>query len=127
VDYLQGRSDVTREAIAYQGINYGAIWAPIFLALEPRIKTGISDPIFVRFPHSSQRDVRARRQAGMITQPCARVSRRSVAGEGQAMEMRQVTAAFPYRTSGTRPRRLGLEGPSSGRGACLRGASLLRR
>ena len=41
VDYLQSRDDVARDAIAYQGISNGAIWAPIFMALEPRIKTGI--------------------------------------------------------------------------------------
>ena len=41
VDYLQSRSDVAGDAIAYQGISNGAIWAPIYMALEPRIKTGI--------------------------------------------------------------------------------------
>lgn len=41
VDYLQSRDDVADAAIAYQGISNGAIWGPIFLALEPRIKTGI--------------------------------------------------------------------------------------
>jgi predicted esterase len=41
LDYLQSRSDVARDAIAYQGISNGAVWAPIFMALEPRIKTGI--------------------------------------------------------------------------------------
>jgi eukaryotic-like serine/threonine-protein kinase len=41
VDYLQSRADVAGEAIAYQGISNGAIWAPIYMALEPRIKTGI--------------------------------------------------------------------------------------
>jgi predicted esterase len=41
VDYLQSRSDVAGDAIAYQGVSNGAIWAPIYMALEPRIKTGI--------------------------------------------------------------------------------------
>ena len=41
VDYLQSRTDVAGEAIAYQGISNGAVWAPIYMALEPRIKTGI--------------------------------------------------------------------------------------
>ena len=41
MDYLQSRDDVARDAIAYQGISNGAVWAPIFMALEPRIKTGI--------------------------------------------------------------------------------------
>ena len=41
IDYLQSRDDIADEAIGYQGISNGAIWAPIFMALEPRIKTGI--------------------------------------------------------------------------------------
>ena len=41
VNYLQSRDDMAGEEIAYQGISNGAIWAPIFLAMEPRIKTGI--------------------------------------------------------------------------------------
>jgi len=41
IDYLQSRDDVRRDAIAYQGSSNGAIWAPIFMALEPRIKTAI--------------------------------------------------------------------------------------
>jgi formylglycine-generating enzyme required for sulfatase activity/dienelactone hydrolase len=41
IDYLQGRDDIADEAIGYQGISNGAVWAPIFMALEPRIKTGI--------------------------------------------------------------------------------------
>ena len=41
MDYLQSRADVAGEAIAFQGISNGAIWAPIYMALEPRIKTGI--------------------------------------------------------------------------------------
>jgi len=41
IDYLQSRDDVADEAIGYQGISNGSVWAPIFMALEPRIKTGI--------------------------------------------------------------------------------------
>jgi formylglycine-generating enzyme required for sulfatase activity/dienelactone hydrolase len=41
IDYLQSRDDIADEAIGYQGISNGAIWAPLFMALEPRIKTGI--------------------------------------------------------------------------------------
>jgi predicted esterase len=41
VDYLQTRDDVAKEKIAYQGISNGAVWAPIFLALEPRLKVAI--------------------------------------------------------------------------------------
>jgi predicted esterase len=41
IDYLQSRDDVAREAIAYQGISNGAIWAPVFMALEPRLKAGL--------------------------------------------------------------------------------------
>ena len=41
VDYLQSRDDIAGEAIGYQGISNGAIWAPIFMAQEPRIKVGL--------------------------------------------------------------------------------------
>ncbi len=41
VDYLQSRTDVAGNAIGYQGISNGAIWAPVYMALEPRITTGI--------------------------------------------------------------------------------------
>ncbi len=41
VDYLHTRADLASQEIGFQGISHGAIWAPIFLALEPRIKTGI--------------------------------------------------------------------------------------
>ena len=41
VDYLHTRPDLASQAIGFQGISNGAIWAPIFMALEPRIKTGI--------------------------------------------------------------------------------------
>jgi cephalosporin-C deacetylase-like acetyl esterase len=41
VDYLETRDDIDAERIAYQGVSYGAVWAPLFLALEPRLKTGM--------------------------------------------------------------------------------------
>jgi cephalosporin-C deacetylase-like acetyl esterase len=41
LDYLQTRQDVDPERIGYQGISYGAVWAPLFLALEPRLRTGL--------------------------------------------------------------------------------------
>jgi formylglycine-generating enzyme required for sulfatase activity/dienelactone hydrolase len=41
VDYLQTRDDVDPDRIAYQGISYGAVWAPVFLALEPRLNSGL--------------------------------------------------------------------------------------
>jgi formylglycine-generating enzyme required for sulfatase activity/predicted esterase len=43
VNYLQSREDIASEKIAYQGISNGAIWAPIFLTLEPRLKTALID------------------------------------------------------------------------------------
>ena len=41
VDYLQSRDDISDDAIGYEGVSQGALWAPVFLALEPRLKTGI--------------------------------------------------------------------------------------
>jgi predicted esterase len=41
VDYLQSRDDIDPDGIAYQGISYGAMWTPVFLAQEPRLKTGL--------------------------------------------------------------------------------------
>jgi dienelactone hydrolase len=41
VSYLETREDVAKDKIAYQGISNGAVWAPIFLALEPRLKAGL--------------------------------------------------------------------------------------
>jgi cephalosporin-C deacetylase-like acetyl esterase len=40
-DYLQSRKDIDPKAIGYQGISFGTIWGPVFLALEPRLRTGI--------------------------------------------------------------------------------------
>ncbi len=41
IDYLQSRKDIDGAHIGYQGISFGTIWAPQFMALEPRLKTGI--------------------------------------------------------------------------------------
>ena len=41
VDYLETRQDLDNTRIAYAGYSQGAWVAPILLALEPRIKTGI--------------------------------------------------------------------------------------
>lgn len=44
VDYLQTRDDIDPERIGYQGISYGATWVPVFLAQEPRLRTGLLIP-----------------------------------------------------------------------------------
>jgi tRNA A-37 threonylcarbamoyl transferase component Bud32/predicted esterase len=41
LDYLESRSDIDRERLAYYGISLGAEWAPVFLALEPRLKAAV--------------------------------------------------------------------------------------
>jgi pimeloyl-ACP methyl ester carboxylesterase len=41
VDYLQSRDDIDPERIGYQGISYGAVWGPMFLALEKRLRVGL--------------------------------------------------------------------------------------
>ena len=41
VDYLQSRPDIDGQRIGYHGISFGATWAPLFLALEPRLTTGV--------------------------------------------------------------------------------------
>jgi formylglycine-generating enzyme required for sulfatase activity/cephalosporin-C deacetylase-like acetyl esterase len=41
VDYLETRKDVDASKLAYQGISGGATWGPQFLALEPRLRTGV--------------------------------------------------------------------------------------
>ena len=41
INYLETRDDVAKDKIGYQGISNGSVWAPIFLALEPRVKTGL--------------------------------------------------------------------------------------
>ncbi|HET7619749.1 MAG TPA: protein kinase [Vicinamibacterales bacterium] len=41
VDYLQSRSDVDAKKVAGYGLSLGAQQMPLFLAVEPRIKTGV--------------------------------------------------------------------------------------
>jgi eukaryotic-like serine/threonine-protein kinase len=41
VDYLDSRADIDNSRIAFYGISYGAQLAPIFLAVEPRFRTGV--------------------------------------------------------------------------------------
>lgn len=41
VDYLDARPDIDNSRIAFYGISYGAQLAPIFLAVEPRFRTGV--------------------------------------------------------------------------------------
>jgi dienelactone hydrolase len=41
IDYLESRKDVDARKIGYQGISFGSTWAPLFLALEPRLRCGI--------------------------------------------------------------------------------------
>jgi predicted esterase len=41
IDYLESRSEIERDKIAYLGYSWGAGMAPLFLALEPRIKVGL--------------------------------------------------------------------------------------
>jgi eukaryotic-like serine/threonine-protein kinase len=41
MDYLDSRPDIDHSRIAFYGISYGAQLAPIFLAVEPRFRTGV--------------------------------------------------------------------------------------
>jgi eukaryotic-like serine/threonine-protein kinase len=41
VDYLDSRSDIAKGRIGYIGLSSGAALAPVFLALEPRLKLGV--------------------------------------------------------------------------------------
>jgi len=41
VDYLQSRADIDGQRIGFHGISFGATWTPLFLALEPRLTTGV--------------------------------------------------------------------------------------
>ena len=41
LEFLQTRPEIDRERIGFHGASFGAMWAPVFLALEPRLKTGI--------------------------------------------------------------------------------------
>ena len=41
VDFLESRPDIQRNGLAYYGISMGGTFGTLFLALEPRFKTGI--------------------------------------------------------------------------------------
>ena len=41
IDYLESRPDIDRQKIGYHGISWGAGMAPLFLAVEPRLKLGL--------------------------------------------------------------------------------------
>jgi serine/threonine protein kinase/formylglycine-generating enzyme required for sulfatase activity/cephalosporin-C deacetylase-like acetyl esterase len=41
VDFLESRPDIQSGRLAYYGISTGGTWGQIFLAVEPRLKTGI--------------------------------------------------------------------------------------
>jgi eukaryotic-like serine/threonine-protein kinase len=41
VDYLQSRSDIAKDKIGFIGLSTGALLAPVFLAVEPRISLGV--------------------------------------------------------------------------------------
>jgi len=41
VDFLESRPDIQRNGVAYYGISMGGTFGPLFLAVEPRFKTGI--------------------------------------------------------------------------------------
>jgi predicted esterase len=41
VDYLDSREDIDASRVAYQGVSFGTVWAPLFMALEPRLRCGL--------------------------------------------------------------------------------------
>jgi dienelactone hydrolase len=41
IDYLETRSDVDSSRIAFYGLSLGAQLGPVFLAIEPRLRTGV--------------------------------------------------------------------------------------
>jgi eukaryotic-like serine/threonine-protein kinase len=41
VDYLQSRPDIAKDKIGFIGLSSGAVLAPVFLAVEPRISLGV--------------------------------------------------------------------------------------
>ena len=41
IDYLQSRPDIARDRLGFLGLSWGAAMAPLFLALEPRIKAAV--------------------------------------------------------------------------------------
>jgi formylglycine-generating enzyme required for sulfatase activity/dienelactone hydrolase len=90
VNYLQSRDDMAREKIAYQGISHGAVWAPVFLALEPRLKVGLLQlgglVVSVRHGPTRPEELESLNYAPHVTQPVLMLNGRS-------------DAIFPYETS----------------------------
>jgi dienelactone hydrolase len=41
IDYLETRSDIDSSKVAFYGLSLGAQLGPLFLAIEPRLKTGV--------------------------------------------------------------------------------------
>ena len=41
VDFLESRPDIQGSRPAYYGVSMGGSFGPVFLALEPRLKTGV--------------------------------------------------------------------------------------
>jgi cephalosporin-C deacetylase-like acetyl esterase len=41
IDYLETRPDIDRSRIAFYGLSLGAQLGPVFLAIEPRLRTGV--------------------------------------------------------------------------------------
>lgn len=41
IDYLESRSDINTNALAYFGVSWGAAMGPIIMAVEERLKTGV--------------------------------------------------------------------------------------
>jgi dienelactone hydrolase len=41
IDYLETRPDIDASRVAFYGISLGAQMGPMFLAIEPRFKTGV--------------------------------------------------------------------------------------
>jgi formylglycine-generating enzyme required for sulfatase activity/dienelactone hydrolase len=41
VDYLESRSDIDRDRVAFMGVSWGAAMAPVYLAVEPRFKAAV--------------------------------------------------------------------------------------
>jgi cephalosporin-C deacetylase-like acetyl esterase len=41
VDYLESRSDIQKDKLAFYGLSAGGIYGPLCLALEPRFITGV--------------------------------------------------------------------------------------
>jgi dipeptidyl aminopeptidase/acylaminoacyl peptidase len=41
IDYLESRPDIDRTKMAFYGISLGAQLGPVYLAIEPRLKTGV--------------------------------------------------------------------------------------